>query len=444
MTPKHAYIEHYGCAANKFDLEIILAHLTQAGYDVTRDVREADMLLVNTCGVKQPTEDRVLAKLRVYSGLKKPLIIAGCLPKINREAIHTVAPNFAAMLDPQSLDRIPAAIRAAERGERHRVFMSETPRLKLKQPKIRLNPAIEIISIAEGCVGACTFCCVKVARGALRSHPREMIVERVRQAVAEGVKEVWMTGQDSGGYGQDIGTNLVDLLRACCRVEGGFRIRVGMMNPNHVPPMLPELIKAYKAEKVFKFLHLPVQSGDDHVLQRMNRHYTARDFKDSVYAIREEIPDLTLATDVICGFPGESPEDFERTLHLIEEVQPDIVHVSKFASRPHTAAKRMTPLNARDVKNRSRRLTRLVAAVSRTRNSRWRTWEGDVLIDEKGRGNSWIGRNFAYKPIVIHTTKPMLGRVIRVRVTATFNTYLEGEVINRHSEPASPTPPPKR
>jgi MiaB-like tRNA modifying enzyme len=430
MTTKHAYIENYGCTSNKFDLEIILAHLKQAGYEVTYDSKEADIILVNTCGVKKPTEDRVLAKLRFYGKLNKPLIITGCLPKINKNAIHQATPNFSAILDPQSLDKIPSAIRSVENGERNIVYTSEKPMIKLLQPKIRLNPVIEILSISEGCTGACTYCCVKFARGTLRSYPKKTIIEIISKAVSEGVKEVWMTSQDNGAYGQDIGTNLAELIQESCKVEGKFRIRVGMMNPNHAISMLPKLIHAYQEEKIFKFLHLPVQSGDDKTLKRMNRYYTVSDFKESVQSFKEKIPELTLSTDIICGFPDESPEDFERTLNLIEETQPDIVNISKFFSRPNTLAEKMIQLDALEVKNRSRRLTKLVNAVSMKRNRSWLNWEGEVLVDEKGRENSWIGRNFAYKPIVIRSKEPVLGRFFRVKVIKTFRTYLEGEVLN--------------
>jgi tRNA A37 methylthiotransferase MiaB len=201
--------------------------------------------------------------------------------------------------------------------------------------------------------------------------------------------------------------------------------------------MLPELIHAYQEEKIFKFLHLPVQSGDNKTLKRMNRYYTVSEFKNIVRSFKEEIPEVTLSTDVICGFPGESQEDFEETLHLIDEVQPDIVNISKFFSRPKTLAERMEQLDVRDVKNRSRRLTRLVDAVLVRRNRGWLNWEGEILVDEKGKGNSLVGRNFAYKPIVIHTKEPALGRFIRVKVINTFRTYLEGEVVNDLREFAS-------
>ena len=435
MTKKLMYVESYGCAANKFDLEIMLAYMEQAGYSVIKDATSADVFLVNTCGVKKPTEDRVIAKLRVLERQNTPLIIAGCLPRINLEAVLKAAPSFSAILDPHSLDKIPLAIRSIEKGEKNRVFFSEKPLLKLRLSKSRLNPVIEIISISEGCTGACTYCCVRFARGSLLSYPTERIVERVRKAVDEGVKEVWMTSQDNGGYGTEAGTNLAELLRECCRVKGKFFIRVGMMNPHHVLHNLPELIEAYKDEKIFKFLHLPVQSGDNKVLKRMKRQYTVEQFKDIVHSFREKFPEITLSTDIICGFPSEGSDDFERTLNLIEEVKPDIVNISKFFVRPKTPAKNMEQLDSRDVKDRSRRLTRLVNTVSFIRNQRWLNWTGNVLVDEKGKGNSWIGRNFTYKPIVIKASENIFGQLVRVKVINAFKTYLEGELVEPH--PAS-------
>ncbi len=436
MTKKLVYVENYGCAANKFDLEILLAYLEQAGYSVTNDSELADVFLVNTCGVKKPTEDRVLEKLRVLEEHHTPLIITGCLPKINLYAVLKAAPSFSVILDPHSLDKIPLAMGSIVRGEKNRIFFSENPLRKLRLPKSRLNSAIEIISISEGCAGACTYCCVRFARGSLLSYSKEIIVERIGKAVDEGVKEIWMTSQDTGAYGTEVGTNLAELLQECCKVKGKFLIRVGMMNPHHVLPILPELIEAYKDEKIFKFLHLPVQSGDNEVLKRMKRQYTVEQFKDIVKSFREEFPEITLSTDIICGFPREGLDDFERTLNLVEEVKLDIVNISKFFVRPKTPAKNMEQLDAREVKDRSRRLTRLVNTVSCNRNQRWRNWTGEVLVDEKGKGHSWIGRNYTYKPIVIKTSENIFGQFVRVKVINAFKTYLEGEPVNLH--PASP------
>jgi MiaB/RimO family radical SAM methylthiotransferase len=247
-----------------------------------------------------------------------------------------------------------------------------------------------------------------------------------------GAKEVWLTGQDMACYGRDIGLNLVDLLHAVCGVEGEFFVRVGMMTPNHVLEMLDELVEAFRNEHVFKFLHLPVQSGDNEVLKRMNRCYSANDFQRIVNAFRGAMRDITISTDVICGFPTESEEAFERTLQLIEQVKPDIVNVSKFFPRPRTLAARMTPqVSASDVTERSKRLTELVRLISAEKNKAWLNWAGSVLVDERGKQpNTWIGRNFAYKPIVIKSAdETLFGKFLTVRVVKTFQTYLEAAII---------------
>jgi threonylcarbamoyladenosine tRNA methylthiotransferase CDKAL1 len=221
----------------------------------------------------------------------------------------------------------------------------------------------------------------------------------------------------------------VELLDRVCAVEGDFFVRLGMMNPNHVLGMLYELVEAYRCEKVFKFLHLPVQSGDDAVLGLMNRRYTVEEFRNVVQVFREKIPMLTLSTDVICGFPGESKEAFDQTKRLVAEVKPDIVNVSKFFSRPRTPAEQLSPIPPRELNRRSRELAELSRQLSFEKNKAWLGWQGTVLFDEKGKGESWMGRNFAYKPIVVKTRDRLLGRFVQVRVVKVFSTYLEAEIL---------------
>ncbi|MEM2026892.1 MAG: tRNA (N(6)-L-threonylcarbamoyladenosine(37)-C(2))-methylthiotransferase [Candidatus Bathyarchaeia archaeon] len=426
---KTIYVENYGCAANKADLEIMLAYIFRLGYSLVDKPEEADVILMNTCGVKKPTEDRILSRLRALSRLNKPIIVAGCLPKINLNAVMKASQNISAILDPYSVEKISLALRAAEENVRGKIFFSEKPIIKVGQPKIRINQVIEIIPIAEGCLGACSFCCVRFARGKLFSYPKELIVGRLREAVSEGVKEIWLTSQDNGAYGLDVGTNLVDLLKECCSVRGKFFIRVGMMNPNHAIKILPGLIDAYRDERIFKFLHLPVQSGDDDVLKIMNRRYTVDEFKAIVDAFRKDFPDITIATDIICGFPGESREAFEKTLRLVEEVEPDVVNISKFFPRPNTPAARMKQIESKEIAYRSRLMTDIASKISLKRNSRWIGWRGEVLIDEKGSGDSWIGRNYAYKPIVVRSKDNLLGKLVDVEVTAAHINYMEAEII---------------
>ena len=209
---KRIYLENHGCAANKFDIEIMRAHLINTGYLLTRDHDSADLLLLNTCGVKKPTEDRLVARLHLFSQLNKPLIITGCLPKINLPAVLKAAPNFSAILGPQSVNKIIFAVQSAMNGKK-KIYFSEKPLSKLEQPKARINKYIEIIAISVGCMGACTYCSVKFARGDLYSYPKELIVQRIRKVVNEGVNEIWLTSQDSGAYGLDLNTSLVELLK---------------------------------------------------------------------------------------------------------------------------------------------------------------------------------------------------------------------------------------
>jgi MiaB/RimO family radical SAM methylthiotransferase len=255
-------------------------------------------------------------------------------------------------------------------------------------------------------------------------------VDQISRAVRDGVKEIWVTAQDTGAYGLDIGSNLATLLKEMCHIEGKFIMRIGMMNPQHAFNMLGRLINAYKDGKIFKFLHLPLQSGNDNVLRRMNRPYTTETFKRTINVFRGEITDLTLATDIICGFPSEDEEAFEDTLKVIAEVEPDIVNVSKFFPRPGTAAAGMKQLPSQVVKRRSKRLNELRFRVSHKRNQRWLNWVGEVLIDEKGKKGAWIGRNLAYKPVVIKSDKDLTGLRVEVRVVRVFQTYLEGEMIS--------------
>ncbi len=428
-STKAVYAENYGCAANTFDFEVLLGLMADLNYHLTKDVGLADIVLVNTCGVKKPTEDRILGRLRKLSQTQKPLIIAGCLPKINFKAIVKAAPNFAATLDPRSVHKIPEAIKSAENGETGRIFFSDKPVTKLELPKVNLRLPISIIAVSEGCAGACAFCCVKFARGTLTSFPKVAVAESVGRAVRNGVKEIWLTSQDTGAYGMDTGSNLAELLKECIKVEGKFWLRVGMMNPDHVLPILDKLIDAYRDNRVFKFLHLPVQSGDDDVLKRMNRRYSVNDFKTIVQKFRRELSDLTLSTDVICGFPGETEEAFKKTLGLVEKVKPDVVNISRFFPRPNTPAERMEQVDVDEIKARSLALTRMVKRLALEKNRKWVGWTGEVLVDEKGKGQSWIGRNFAYKPIVVKGKNVLLGRFLNVRITGAFSTYLEAEII---------------
>jgi MiaB-like tRNA modifying enzyme len=422
------FVKSYGCSANLADGEVLAGCLAKAGFTLTRSASAADVVIYNTCAVKKPTENRMVEIIRRAPHGKK-VIVAGCLPLINFERLRREV-RFDGVVGPAAADGIVNVVKRVLAGEKVTSLenaLNIKPALSL--PRLRSNPVISVVPVNCGCLGACAYCCVVFARGHLRSHAVEEVTERVRRDLAAGAKEFWVTSQDTGCYGRDIGTNLAALLSALGDVEGDFKVRVGMMTPNMVTDILGDLIEAFRNEKVFKFVHLPVQSGDAEVLKRMQRFYTVQDFKEIVNAFRNAFPEITVATDVICGFPGESPEAFENTLRLIGEVKPDIVNLSKFFARPRTAAAEMRSefVETAEIKRRSSAASQLIKRISFERNQSWIGWTGDVLMDEKGKiPGSWIGRNFAYKPIIVKSTANLLGKALHVKISKAFPTYLMG------------------
>ncbi|MGB9842526.1 MAG: tRNA (N(6)-L-threonylcarbamoyladenosine(37)-C(2))-methylthiotransferase [Candidatus Bathyarchaeales archaeon] len=422
------FVKSFGCSSNLADGEVLAGCLAEAGYELARSISEADVVVYNTCAVKAPTENRMIEALRRVPAGKK-VIVAGCLPLINFERLQREA-RFDGAVGPAAGRKIVEVVERVLEG-RNGIMLADSleamPLLEL--PRVKSSSVLSVLPVSYGCLGMCAYCCVVFARGRLRSYPVDALAARVQRDAAAGVKEFWVTSQDTACYGRDIGANLAVLLKAICMVDGDFRVRVGMMTPNRVADILAELIEAFKSPKVFKFVHLPVQSGDDDVLKRMRRGYTVKDFKEITATFRTAFPEITVATDVICGFPGETREAFENTLKLIAEVKPDIVNVSKFFPRPKTAAAAMQEdfVDANEVKWRSAEAAKLVKRIALERNQRWIGWSGEVLIDEKGKvPGSWIGRNFAYKPVVIKSQENMLGKMLRVKVVKAFSTHLMG------------------
>jgi MiaB-like tRNA modifying enzyme len=363
---------------------------------------------------------------------RKKLIVTGCLPLVNFERLQKEV-LFRGVVGPAAGQRIVEIVRRVSNGEKVVALEKAADSLpSLSLPRARSSPVTSIVPINYGCLGSCAYCCVVFARGHLRSYNVQDIVKRVKEDLDLGLREFWITSQDTACYGRDKGTNLAALLRALRSIEENFRVRVGMMTPNNVLDMLEELVRAFQDERIFKFIHVPVQSGDDDVLRRMRRFYHVEDFKRVVESFRASFPDITLATDVICGFPGETEEDFHRTLRLIEEVKPDVVNISKFFARPKTAAASMqrdsVPLS--EIKGRSVRASALAKKLSFENNQRWAGWTGEILVDEVGKvPGSWVGRNFAYKPVAVKSTSKLVGKFMRVRITEAFPTYLQGSII---------------
>ncbi|HXX88479.1 MAG TPA: tRNA (N(6)-L-threonylcarbamoyladenosine(37)-C(2))-methylthiotransferase [Candidatus Acidoferrum sp.] len=425
------FVKSFGCATSLADGETLAGCLAAAGYDLVTSVQAADVIVYNTCAVKGPTENRMIETLKRVPANKK-LIVAGCLPPINFERLSREV-LFDGAVGPAIAENIAEIVRRVANGEKV-VDLQDSVKVcpSLDLPHMRLNPVISIIPIGYGCLGSCAYCCVALARGRLRSHGIEEIVERAKTDLASGARELWITSQDTACYGKDRRTDLAELITALCNIGGDFKVRVGMMTPNNAMVILDDLAAAFADKHVFKFVHLPVQTGDDEILSRMQRHYSANDFKSIVETLRDCLSGLTLSTDIICGFPGESNEAFAKTLDLIEEIKPDVVNVSKFFARPKTAAAEMQRdfLPPKEISQRSKSAAAVVKKIGFERKQKLIGWTGEILVDEVGKiPGSWIGRNFAYQPIAIETKKELLGKTLKVKVKRAFFTHLEGEII---------------
>jgi MiaB-like tRNA modifying enzyme len=424
------WIEAYGCSASMADSEMMSGLLKAGGYELADEENESSLNIIVTCSVKDVTQHRMLHRIDKLSRSAKPLIVAGCLPKTERQRIESLSP-FASLVGPHCIDRTIDAVRSALSGEKS-VFVEDSFLDKVNLPKIRINPIVSIIEIASGCMSECSFCQTKLAKGRLRSYRIGDILRQMRSDIADGCKEIWLSSTDNGCYGKDIGSDLVHLLRSCCLVEGNYKIRVGMMNPMYLPFMIKDLIEVFSDnDKIFKFLHIPVQSGSERILRKMKRGHTVETYRNIVKAFRKEFPEITIATDVIIGFPSETNQDFLKTIDLIKETEPDIVNSSKYSSRSGTDACKLKQVDSHIVKQRTELLHTLIKEIAVKRNSIWKGWRGNIIIDETSENNIQ-GRNYAYKPILLSSEcapsnkgmkiKPHIGEEIPVEVCG-FSRY---------------------
>ncbi len=427
---KNIYLENYGCATNTHDLEIMLGYLLRSGYSIEENLENADAIIVNTCGVKKPTEDKVLNRLRILRNLEKPIIVAGCLPKINFSKIKSILPDYSAVLDSHSVNHIVEAMDSVNKGIRGVGYFSDSPLVKLGLPENRINELVKIVSIAEGCLGECSYCCTKLARGKLFSFPIERIVDEIKLAVSRGAREIWITGQDTGAYGRDVETKLTVLLERIKQIEGDFKVRIGMMNPNYAKDMLKDLISIYLDQKIYDFLHIPIQSGSDDVLKSMNRPYHVDDVKNVIKEFRHSILDMTISTDIIVGFPSENEEEFSKSIEFIKEVEPDVVNISKFAPRPGTFAAKLTQNPSKTIKKRSKELSVICSDIGLKKNSRFMNSEQIIFFTKRIRKNVYVGRTQNYKKVFVDYGDNLLGKSAIAKITNASPRYLEAGIIS--------------
>jgi len=390
------FVEAYGCSASFADSEMISGLIVNGGHTLATDSSESDLNLIVTCSVKDTTANKMMH--RIKSLKTKPLIVAGCLPKAEQNNVEKFTEN-ASLLGPNSLGKTLDVINSTLSGKKQ-IALEDSDLSKVGLPKVRLNSAVGIVEIASGCMSECTFCQTKLAKGDLSSYRLGDIVRQVQTEIKEGCKEVWLTSTDNGCYGFDIGTDLPTLVNAVSEIPKDFMIRVGMMNPMYMSRIKQELIESYDNEKVFKFLHIPVQSGSNKVLNDMKRGHTSETFREIVKKTKDRFENFTISTDIIVGFPSETEEDFQKTLSLLDETKPDVVNLSKYSARPGTDAAELKQIDAAEIKRRSKIIFEQINKISMESNKKWIGWKGKVLFDENTE-EGIKGRNYAYKPISV-------------------------------------------
>ncbi len=427
---KNVWIEAYGCSANIADSEIISGLLKNQGYNIVNCTDDADLNIIVTCSVKDSTEHKMLHRIKKLTSYSKPVIVAGCLTKTERKKIEGISSEVS-LLGPNSLDRSIESANLALLNKKT-VFLENSSIEKINLPKIRLNKSISIVEIATGCLSNCSFCQTKISKGNLKSYRLGSIIAQIKNDIKEGCNEIWLTSTDNGCYGKDINSNLVELLKLCVQVDGNYKLRIGMMNPMYLSEILYDLLSIYKNEKIFKFLHIPVQSGSNKILRQMYRGHDIDIFKNAVYEFRKSIPEITIATDIIVGFPNETYEDFQQTMNLIAETEPDIVNISKYSQRSGTVSSRFKNISSDQKKFRSKILHTLSRNISKKRNSLWKDWVGDIYIDEI-TDTLIQGRNYAYKSVIINNIKKLdlyPGQIVRAKIVDSSQYSLFAEPLD--------------
>tara|TARA_Y100000590_G_scaffold264327_1_gene296974 strand:- start:42 stop:1310 length:1269 start_codon:yes stop_codon:yes gene_type:complete len=418
------WVEAYGCSASFSDSEMISGLIVNGGHTLATNSEESDLNVIVTCSVKDATAAKMVHRIKESNS--KPLVVAGCLPKAEQQTVEKFAEN-ASLLGPNSIGKTLQVIKSTLDGQKI-IALEDTDITKVGLPKIRLNSAIGIVEIASGCMSECTFCQTKLSKGDLKSYRIGDIVRQVKTEISDGCNEVWLTSTDNGCYGLDIKADLPELVNAVSEIDKQFFIRVGMMNPMYMPKIRDSLLKSFESSKVFKFLHVPVQSGSNKILNDMKRGHTEQTFRDVTNKFRRKFEKFTISTDVIVGFPTETEEDFEQTLRLLEETKPDIVNLSRYSQRPGTSAAEMKQIDVTEVKRRSKITYELINRISEENNRNWIGWEGQVIFDEEHE-DQIRGRNFAYKPIFVKE-KPKIGQISTVKIIDTTTHSLIGEIIS--------------
>jgi len=432
MPQKTIFIETYGCSANQNNSEIMAGLLSQSGFLITNNEELADIIIINTCVVKSKTESKIKRRIQDLKS-KKLVIITGCMPETDIKAIKKLNKS-SIFLGTHHFKDIVKIIRDYQEKnldeKKQEEYLKKINEEKLNLPKIPQNKLISIHQISEGCLGNCSFCKAKIAKGKLFSYPQENIIKSIENDLQSGAKEIWLTSQDCASYGLDRDkTELPELLNKILNLKNNFKLRLGMMNPNNVLPILDELIKIYKNKKMYKFIHIPIQSASNKLLGNMNRFYKIREAEKIINVFQKEFPTITIATDIIAGYPTETQEDHKQNLEFITKFKPSVLNLSKFSKHKSTPAGKLKELPNKIVKQRTTELMKEHRRTAEENKKVFLTKEIEVFIDKKISENLYEARDENYNIVLIKAGKENLGRNVSAIIKEVGVHHMIGELI---------------
>ncbi|MBI3611094.1 MAG: tRNA (N6-isopentenyl adenosine(37)-C2)-methylthiotransferase MiaB [Nitrospirae bacterium] len=434
MSTKRLYIKTFGCQMNVHDSERIGGLLRDEGYRLTEKPDEADMIIVNTCNIREKSEQKAYSDLGRFAMLKrdKPDLIlgmAGCVAQKDGEKVLKRYKGLDLVFGSSNIENVPQMLQTITLNAQPVVMVLEPPGPPKTTPADRKDRVRAWVSIMEGCDRHCAFCVVPMTRGRERSRLSAEIVQEVSHLAEAGYKEITLLGQTVNSYGKSLeeGVDFADLLRMLNAVDGIERIRFMSPHPSDMNPKLIETMA--ELPKICEFLHLPLQSGSDAVLKRMGRGYTLNEYRPIVERLRRLVPDMAFSTDIIIGFPGETEDDFKKTLDAVAEFEYDNVYYFHYSQRPNTPAAQWEDQIPDEVKDaRFARLSALEKALAREKNRRLIDTVQEVLVEGRSKRDraKLTGRTRSNKLVHFEGDDREIGCLINVRITFASSTYLEG------------------
>lgn len=434
------YVRTFGCQQNEADSERMAGVALSMGYRKVDTPEEAKLILVNTCAVREHAEKKALSIIGTYKHVKEadPEVIigvGGCMVTQGHRAdkLKMSYPYVNFVFDTGSLHKLPELICNAVMGAPRRIESCEGDfRICEGLPIAPEKKHMAWLSVMYGCNNFCSYCIVPYTRGRERSRNPEAILEEARRLIDGGALDITLLGQNVNSYGKgtDFGMDIADLIREICRIPGDFRIRFMTSHPKDASDKLIAVMA--EEDKVVPHFHLPVQSGSDRILQIMNRKYTSADYMHIIEKLKSAVPDVSITSDIIVGFPGETDEDFEETLNIIREVEYDMVFSFIYSPRTGTPAATMDGQIPKAVSTeRYERLLQLVNDISLRKNQRFVGREMTVIADEVSRTDKTMltGRGDPVRPIHFLGREDMLGKNVRVRITGADTFSLRAEII---------------